>query len=300
MRARFWIALLGTIVSFASMARPAEAAASDCGNGVTLALSSSTEAQGGLMELTVRSAQPLVELKASWAGQNVPFWSDESQESIRRALAGVDLEHAPGKYTLALEGKLAGGEAVACNAVVDVSAGHFAVEKLTLPEKYVDPRADDLERVNREGARLKQIFATITVERLWSGRFRMPLNGDFHGTNFGRRRVLNGEPRSPHTGIDFPAPAGTPVHATQRGRVVLAEELFFSGNTVVIDHGLGVYTLYGHMESLAVHEGDAVERGAVLGRVGATGRATGPHLHWGLTVNQARVNPVDIVRLPSR
>jgi murein DD-endopeptidase MepM/ murein hydrolase activator NlpD len=296
MSARFSIAFLGAIVLFASIVVPAKAA-SDCGNGVTLVLSSSAAAQGGLMELTVRSVQPIAELKASWAEHTIPFWTDERHESIRRAFVGVDLEHAPGKYTLTLQGKLASGEEVTCGAVVDVSAGHFAVEKLTLPERYVEPNAADLERANRERARLREIFATVTAERLWNGRFRLPLDGDFHGTNFGRRRVLNGEPGSPHTGADFPAPAGTRVHAAQRGRVVLAEELFFSGNTVVIDHGLGVYTLYGHMESLAVHQGDAVDEGAVLGRVGSTGRATGPHLHWGLTVNQARVNPIDIAHL---
>lgn len=297
---RPWLrfALLVAIPFFASIAPTARGAASDCGNGVTLALSSSTETQGNLMELTVRSAQPLSELKGSWAEHEISFWSDERKESTRRAFVGVDLERAPGKYTLALEAKLAGGEAIRCSAVVDVSAGHFAVEKLSLPEKYVEPRAADLERANRERTRLKEIFAPITAERLWRGRFRLPLDGDFHGANFGRRRVLNGEPGSPHTGVDFPAPAGTPIHAAQRGIVVLAEELFFSGNTVIIDHGLGIYTFYGHMESLAVREGDAVEAGAVLGRVGATGRATGPHLHWGLTVNQARVNPLDIVRLP--
>jgi murein DD-endopeptidase MepM/ murein hydrolase activator NlpD len=89
----------------------------------------------------------------------------------------------------------------------------------------------------------------------------------------------------------------TPVHAAQRGRVVLAEELFFSGNTVVVDHGLGIYTFYGHLSEIAVKEGDTVEAGAALGKVGATGRVTGPHLHWGLTVERARVNPLQIVRL---
>jgi murein DD-endopeptidase MepM/ murein hydrolase activator NlpD len=97
--------------------------------------------------------------------------------------------------------------------------------------------------------------------------------------------------------VDLLATTGTPVHATQRGRVVLAEELFFAGNTVVVDHGLGIYTLYGHLSEIDAKVGDDLEAGAVLGKVGATGRVTGPHLHWGLTVERARVNPLQLVRL---
>jgi Membrane proteins related to metalloendopeptidases len=108
---------------------------------------------------------------------------------------------------------------------------------------------------------------------------------------------LNGQSRSPHTGADFPALTGTAVHATQAGRVVLAEELYFSGNTVIVDHGLGVYSLYGHLSVIDVTTGDNVKAGSVLGKVGATGRVTGPHLHWGMTVNRARVDPVRLVSL---
>src|SRR6266851_5639889 len=116
--------------------------------------------------------------------------------------------------------------------------------------------------------------------------------------NFGKRRILNGKAGSPHGGVDFPAPAGTPVYAAQRGRVVLAQPLYFSGNTVVLDHGLGLYTFYAHFESISVQPGDLLGTGALLGRVGATGRVTGPHLHWGATVNRARTNPLQLISLP--
>jgi murein DD-endopeptidase MepM/ murein hydrolase activator NlpD len=143
------------------------------------------------------------------------------------------------------------------------------------------------------------MFDHVTPERLWDGNFRIPLDGVTTGSNFGKRRILNGNPGSPHGGMDLPGATGTPVHAAQRGRVALAEELFFSGNTVVVDHGLGIYTFYGHLSEIDVKAGDAVETGIVLGKVGATGRVTGPHLHWGLTVERARVNPLLLVKLLS-
>jgi len=144
---------------------------------------------------------------------------------------------------------------------------------------------------------LRDIFGRVTPERLWGGKFRIPLDGVTTGSNFGRRRILNGNPGSPHGGVDLPGATGTPVHAAQRGRVVLAEELFFAGNTVVVDHGLGIYTFYGHLSEIDAKVGDDLEAGTVLGKVGATGRVTGPHLHWGLTVERARVNPLQLVTL---
>jgi murein DD-endopeptidase MepM/ murein hydrolase activator NlpD len=125
----------------------------------------------------------------------------------------------------------------------------------------------------------------------------MPLVGEFKGSNFGKRRVLNGHPGSPHSGVDFPAPTGTPVHAAQKGRVVLAEELYFSGNTVIVDHGLGIYTFYCHFSEIDAKVGDEVIAGTVIGKVGATGRVTGPHLHWGLQVQHTRVNALELLRV---
>jgi murein DD-endopeptidase MepM/ murein hydrolase activator NlpD len=178
-----------------------------------------------------------------------------------------------------------------------VTAGRFATEKLIVEKQFVEPNEQQASRAVAEQKKLRELFDRVTPEKLWQGSFRMPLAGSKQGTNFGKRRILNGQPRSPHTGADFPAPTGTPVHATQSGRVVLAEELYFSGNTVIVDHGLGVYSLYGHLSATDVAVGDSVKAGIILGKVGATGRVTGPHLHWGITVNKARVNPVRLVTL---
>ena len=154
----------------------------------------------------------------------------------------------------------------------------------------------DLERSQREAARLREVFAQVTPERLWQGGFRLPLAAEAAG-NFGRRRILNDQPRAPHSGEDFSAPAGTPVYAAQRGRVALGDELFFSGKTVVVDHGLGLFTFYAHLEAISVEPGQVIEAGTLLGRVGSTGRVTAAHLHWAARLNQARVNPRDLVAL---
>jgi len=113
--------------------------------------------------------------------------------------------------------------------------------------------------------------------------------------NFGARRIFNGEPRAPHAGSDLHAAPGTPVHATNRGRVVLAKNLFFTGNTVILDHGLGIDSLYAHLSRIDVKQGEIVRNGQVVGLSGATGRVTAPHLHWGMRVQNARVDPFSLV-----
>jgi murein DD-endopeptidase MepM/ murein hydrolase activator NlpD len=272
-----------------------------CGGAATLRLSSADAPQGGLLELTLDSKAPVAELKGDWAARALPFWTGANAasgaETVRHALLGVDLERKPGKYELNLAGQLSSGEAFACHASIDVAAGKFAIESLKVAPGFVELSPEDRARADKESERVHEIFARLTPERLWTGPFRIPLTGNRSGHNFGKRRVLNGTPESPHTGLDIPAPAGTPIHASQAGRVVLAENLFFSGNTVIVDHGLGVYTFYGHMKSINVAPDEDVKAGAILGLVGSTGRATGPHLHWSLLVNGARVNPLGIVRL---
>ena len=260
-------------------------------------LSAPVSSQGSLLLVDVKSAKPLAELKGDWGGRSVPFWQDAGRERVQRGLVGVDLEKAAGTYELKVTGQTASGEKISCRAMVAVRKGRFATESLHVENEFVEPNPEQIKRADEERQRLREIFDRVTPERLWNGKFRVPLDGVSTGGNFGKRRILNGKPGSPHGGVDFPAITGTPVHAAQRGRVALAEELFFSGNTVVVDHGLGIYTFYGHLSEIDVKVGDDLEAGAVLGKVGATGRVTGPHLHWGLTVERARVNPLQIVRL---
>ncbi|HKF53115.1 MAG TPA: M23 family metallopeptidase, partial [Candidatus Acidoferrales bacterium] len=198
-------------------------------------------------------------------------------------------------HKFVLTAKQQDGKDITCRTNITVRAGHFVVEKLTVAEKYVQPSPEDETRIEKEGRQLHQIYATRTPEKYWNGNFRFPLDGPRRGGNFGTRRVLNGEARSPHSGLDIHAETGTPVHAAQRGRVALAENLYYAGNAIVLDHGVGVYTFYCHLSQIDVKVGDMVDAGALIGLVGATGRVTGPHLHWGLEANEARVNPLQIL-----
>jgi hypothetical protein len=271
-----------------------------CSPGLDLRLSAPESTQGSLLLAELRGARPLARLEGVWGGRAVTFWREDGPADVRRALLGVDLERPPGTYAFTLTARTQYGAAASCRVLVRIKAGRFATERLTIDKKFTAPSAEQINRALKERDRLRAIFDGVTPERLWQGGFRIPLDGVTTGGNFGRRRILNGNPGSPHSGVDFPAASGTPVHAAQRGRVVLAEELFFSGNTVVLDHGLGVYTFYGHLESIAVDPGDLLEAGAELGKVGATGRVTGPHLHWGLTVARARVDGLQLVHLLPR
>jgi murein DD-endopeptidase MepM/ murein hydrolase activator NlpD len=159
----------------------------------------------------------------------------------------------------------------------------------------LDPETE--RRALAEGDRLRALYRTITPERLWRGRFTRPVGGEEPGSGFGARRVINGLPRAPHSGVDYSAPAGTPVLTANAGRVALVAEFFFPGRLAIVDHGLGLYTLYFHLDSVSVWEGQAVERGDVIGTVGATGRATGPHLHFGAQIGEARVDPEVLLAL---
>jgi murein DD-endopeptidase MepM/ murein hydrolase activator NlpD len=292
----FAMAYLAACIFLLSAGAMAEAASS-CSAGTTLHLSAPGSSQGSLLLAEVKSVKPLTEIKGDWGGRTVLFWQEGNTTVVHKGLLGVDLEKAPGAYELKVTGQTTGGEKVACSTTIEVRAGRFATEKLTVGKQFVEPSAEQIKRADEERQKLRDIFDQVTPQRMWDGKFRIPLDGATTGSNFGRRRILNGNPGSPHGGADFPAVTGTLVHAAQRGRVVLAEELFFSGNTVVIDHGLGIYTFYGHLSEIDVKMGDELETSAVLGKVGATGRVTGPHLHWGLTVERARVNPVLIVNL---
>jgi murein DD-endopeptidase MepM/ murein hydrolase activator NlpD len=296
--------LSSAVLSFPLLAK--DRVPQTCSPGVTLKLSAPSSSQGSLLLLEVRSRKPLTEVNAEWNSKQVPFWqvrgdaADSSKvptSDLRQAILGVDLEKAPGTYPLLVHIQTAGGKPATCTLQIPVRAGKFTTERLQVGKEFVEPSPEQIQRANEERDKLRAIFDQVTPEKLWDGDFRVPLDGVTTGGNFGKRRILNGQAGSPHSGVDFPALTGTPIHAAQSGRVALAQELFFSGNTVVVDHGLGIYTFYGHLSEIDVKPGDELQSGQVLGKVGATGRVTGPHLHWGLTVERARVNALQLVKI---
>ena len=216
------------------------------------------------------------------------------------ALVGFDLEVKPGVKPWQLTVVAAGRDPLTVKGTVTVHRRDFRVQRLTLPSGMVDLDPETERRAVAEGERLQAMYRTITPERLWRGAFTRPVGGIDPGTGFGARRIINGQSKMPHGGTDYAAPAGTSVVAVNSGRVALVADFFFPGRLVAIDHGLGLYTLYFHLESTAVTQGELVERGQTVGTVGATGRATGPHLHFGAHVGGARVDPATLLVLGVR
>lgn len=174
---------------------------------------------------------------------------------------------------------------------LSVGAREYQTQRIdSLPQDKVTPDPAMLERIRRDAEAVKAARAALTNETGFDQKLRWPVKGTITGV-YGTRRILNGEPRQPHFGVDVAAPAGTPVVAPADGAVTLAADLVLTGNTVVVDHGLGLSTTYAHLATVAVRPGERVRQGAAIGTVGATGRATGPHLHWGLDWRDVRLDP---------
>ena len=267
-----------------------------CPDGIALQASAATAVQGSLLLVKVQGKKALPAVESEWDGKAISLWQEGADATTLHGLLGIDLEQHPAPYEWKVSWTGADGAEQSCGVSLAVRAGKFATERLTVEKQFVQPDPEQQKRAEADQQKMRAIYDTVTPEVLWKGKFRLPLKDVTTGGNFGRRRVLNGEARSPHSGVDFPAMAGTPVYASQSGNVVLAEQLYYAGNTVVIDHGYGIYTMYAHLSAIDAHVGDKVEAGAEIGKVGATGRVTGPHLHWGLTIQHARVNGLNIVQ----
>jgi len=244
--------------------------------------------------LHVRDVPARAMIEGSIAGRPLHFFPYADGQA---ALLGLDLDTAAGTLPWTVEVVDAEDERRVFRGAVDVGSRRFVVQRLTVPPSMSDLDPETERRAVAESAKLRTLYRVVTPERLWQGRFLRPVEGTDPGTGFGARRVINGQPRMPHSGLDFPAPLGAPIVAANGGRVALVAEYFFPGRLVVIDHGLGLYTLYFHLQSASVVEDGLVERGQRIGTVGASGRVTGPHLHFGVQLGAARVDPAALLRL---
>ena len=250
---------------------------------------------GEVVVIQVRPSEPVISVQAVAFGAAVRFFQDVTG-GVWNGVVGIDLETRPGDHALAVRATLANGDTVRATYRLSVTPKEFPTRHLSVNPSFVNPPADVLERITREAVRQREIFQASSPERQWDGGFLRPVSGS-STSSFGRRSVYNGEPRSPHSGTDFRAGEGTPIAAPNGGTVVLAGNLYFSGNVVVIDHGWGLYSYFAHLSSIGVVEGETVKRGEQVGTVGSTGRVTGPHLHWTVRLNDARVDPLSLMAL---
>lgn len=206
------------------------------------------------------------------------------------AIGAVDIDTAPGELAAGVN---AGNDTVLLK--LKVRPAVFSVLRLTLPEAKVSLSPKDLQRADKEAERLNALWL-ISSDKLWEGSFILPLENS-KSTAFGTKRIINRKKISVHKGLDINGREGEAIKASNRGRVVLAEELFFGGNTIILDHGLGIYTVYMHLSEFKGRIGDIVSKGAVVGLVGSTGRASGPHLHFGVKVANINTNPDSFLKL---
>jgi len=252
-------------------------------------------APGEAVLVTVTAPEPLAGLEARVFGRTFPGYRG-GEPRTWHVLLGLDLETRPGRARVAIEARTADGKPLTAIHPLAVAAKAFPTRRLTVAPGFVTPPASEAARIERERLRMAEVLAVVTPEPQWAGGFARPTAGAVISL-FGARSVYNGQPRSPHRGVDLRGATGTPVVAPAAGTVALAGDLYFSGTTVVIDHGLGVHSMLGHLSRIDVREGATVAPGDAVGAVGATGRVTGPHLHWTLRIGATSVDPMSVLDL---
>jgi murein DD-endopeptidase MepM/ murein hydrolase activator NlpD len=246
---------------------------------------------GELVVLTVSTAAPASSLRVRAFDRECAAFAVNPR--TWRVLIGIDLDVAPATYELTLEIESPGAP-TRMTYPLAVKPRTFRTRTLTVAEAFVTPPPEMAGRIEQEAALVDALYRTSAPVRLWHDAFVPPV-AEQANSAFGTRSIFNGQLRRPHGGADFPSAEGTPIKAPNAGRVVLARELYFTGNTVIVDHGLGLFSLLAHLSSIGVKEGDTIETGDIVGAVGATGRVTGPHLHWGVRAGDARVDPLSLL-----
>ncbi len=253
--------------------------------------------EAGSPELIRVEAADATVLDGEWLGRKLEFFRGSGRDrSAWFALAGVDVEVPAAPSQLKITVQLSKGGIRDLTCTVEIHPAHYGTASLSVPPKFVEPGPEALNRIEAEEQLKEKVFAESALQPLWTGSFRAPVTAP-PTDSFGTRRIFNGKLASIHKGMDFRARMGTPVRAGNSGVVVLARPLYYEGNCVVIDHGMGLFTLSMHLSRIDVHEGQRVATGTRLGLSGATGRVTGPHLHWAVRWQGAYLDPAKLLRL---
>jgi murein DD-endopeptidase MepM/ murein hydrolase activator NlpD len=269
------------------------AASADVGAaGLDVTVAARSLQPGELVVFTLKLDREVSRVRVKVLGRAIPAFKVENH--TWRALLGIDIDQKPGTYLAVVEARST--STLRATHELVIKPKQFPTRVLRVDPNFVNPPDSVMPQIQQDNEFLRMVYASSAPDRLWSSAFVRPVPGETN-SRFGTRSVFNGEKRSPHSGADFLSGTGTPIKAPNSGRIVAARELYFSGNTVIIDHGLGVFSMLAHLSQLDVHEGDMVSAGQVVGLVGATGRVTGPHLHWALRVSGARIDPVSALSL---
>jgi murein DD-endopeptidase MepM/ murein hydrolase activator NlpD len=257
--------------------------------------------EAGSPELIRVDLAGVASIEGEWMGRRLEFFRGPDGNfryggQSWFALAGVDVEAATGPSELKISARLARGGLRDVSLPVEILPAHYRTSSLTVAPEFVEPGPEELKRIEEEKQLKEKVFSLSATQPLWTGSFLPPVAAP-PTDSFGTRRTFNGQLASIHKGMDFRAAEGTPVRAANRGVVVLARPLYYEGNCVVIDHGLGLFTISMHLSRIAVREGQTVATGELLGLSGATGRVTGPHLHWGVRWREAYLDPAKLLQL---
>jgi len=251
--------------------------------------------EAGSPELIRVDAQASAAPEGEWMGHRLAFFRGRDNRAWF-AVAGVDVEAPIGPSQLKIAVHVPQAATRDLSRTLEIHAAHYRTGTLTVAPGFVQPGSEALKQIEAEVKLKASVFASSAAEPLWTGTFRAPVTAQATDS-FGTRRMFNGKLASVHKGMDFRARMGTPVRAANSGVVVLARPLYYEGNCVVIDHGMGLFTLSMHFSRIDVHEGQHVATGEQLGLSGATGRVTGPHLHWAVRWQDAYLDPAKLLRL---
>jgi murein DD-endopeptidase MepM/ murein hydrolase activator NlpD len=228
--------------------------------------------------------------------RDILFWPES--DGRYRGILGLDRDAEPGPHPLSLDVETPGGGREQYSVELDVNPREFRLVSIRVRAKPGGLSKEDVDRIMRERATVDSLLSIERPVRLWRESFGPPLDLLTVTEDFGSARIINGRQRSPHSGVDLRGSRGTPIRASNAGVVALTAEHFYAGRSIYIDHGLGVYSMYFHCDRVLVKEGDVVQRGQIIGTVGSTGRSTGPHLHWGVRIAGAGIDPISLMYLP--